>query len=192
MTSMGKGGLCREIVGEFQKVGRELGRLGLISSHSGNLSVRFGEGILITRRGAMLAALEEGDLVEVPLGGEDPAASRELPVHQAIYMGTDAKAILHCHPPWAVALSLKLSEIVPLDAEGRHILGRVPVISVQQSIGSQEVAEVLPAYLKESRIAVIRGHGSFAIGETLEESLMRSSALEASARILILAKVLQL
>lgn len=182
----------RQMVGEFQRVGRELGRLGLISSHSGNLSVRFGEGILITRRGAMLAALQEEDLVEAPLEGEVPAASRELPVHQAIYRETGARAILHCHPPCAIALSLKATEIVPLDAEGRYILGRVPVVSVQQSIGSQEVAEALPIYLKANRIAMVRGHGSFAIGETLEESLMRSSALEASARILILAKVLRL
>lgn len=175
----------------FFKVGRELGRMGLISSHSGNMSVKTERGILITRRGAMLACLEEGDLVEAPLVGKAEGASIELPVHQALYAHTEAQACLHCHPPHAVLLSIYLKEIDPIDVEGRHLLGKVPVVEVTNPIGSREVAEALPSLMKGHKVVMVRGHGSFAIGKDLEEALMYTSALENSAKILYLALLLQ-
>lgn len=175
----------------FRRVGVQLARLGLISSHSGNMSIRTGQGLLITRRGAMLADLREGDLVEAPLEGEVPEASRELPVHQAIYRETEAEAVLHCHPPHAIVLSLHLQRIRPVDAEGRHLLGEVPVLTFSETVGSQEVAKGMPPHLRTHRVVMVRGHGSFAIGRDLEEALMVSSSLEASARVLWLGLVLQ-
>jgi len=163
----------------------------LVSSHSGNMSVRTERGSLITRRGAMLACLGEGDLVHAPFVGKAEGASTELIVHQALYAHTEAKACLHCHPPHAVLLSIYLKEINPIDAEGRHILGKVPVVEVAQPIGSREVAEALPPLMKEHRVVLVRGHGTFAIGQDLEEALMYTSTLENSAKILYLALLLQ-
>src|SRR4030042_122482 len=56
---------------EFRAVGRMLWEAGLVSSHGGNMSVRLPDGgLLITRTGAMLGRLDEGDLVTVAgLGG---------------------------------------------------------------------------------------------------------------------------
>jgi len=179
------------VIKEFQRIGRELARMNLISSHSGNLSVRMGDRILITRRGCMLADLQEEDLVETALGEVDSGvilASSELVVHREIYKETSALAIVHCHPPFATALSLSRDEIVPLDSEGSYLLHKVPVIATEKTIGSQEVAKVLPKYLKEYKIVMLRGHGSFAIGQMLEEALMWSSTLEASARIIAIAE----
>ncbi len=175
----------------FLEVGRELGRMGLVSSHSGNMSIRIRQGMLITRHGAMLACLKEEDIVEAPLVGHISDASTELIVHQAIYAHTEARAILHCHPPHAVLLSLYLKEISPIDAEGKHLLGKVPVVEVRNPIGSREVAQALPPFFGENKVVVIRGHGSFAIGQDLHEALMFSSALESSAKILYLALLLQ-
>jgi L-fuculose-phosphate aldolase len=173
------------------KIGRELGRLGLVSSHSGNLSIRTKEGLLITRHKAMLASLSEEDLVEAPLFGRVEGASSELEVHQSIYLYTEAKAVLHCHPPYAVLLSLYLDEIKPVDAEGKHILKSVPVLEFKESVASKEVAQALPHFFKTGKVVLIRGHGSFAIGEDLEEALMYTSSLESSAKILYLALLLQ-
>lgn len=175
----------------FVKIGKELGRLGLISSHSGNMSVKCDDGILITRHKAMLACLEERDLVMAPFEGPCPGASSELLVHQAIYGQTNAKAILHCHPPYAVLLSLYLDEISPVDLEGRLILKKVPVVEVRDPVGSEGVARAIIPCLQEAKVAIIRGHGSFAIGEDLEEALMLSSALESSCKLLYLAMLLQ-
>jgi L-fuculose-phosphate aldolase len=175
----------------FRDLGRDIFLSGLITSHGGNMSVRLGDRILITRRGAMLGRLQPQDLVETGLAEDDSMvtlASTELVVHRAIYQATSALAIVHTHPIHATALSLVEDEIVPLDSEGSYLLHRVPVVSAAKTVGSEEVATVLPPALRDHRIAVLRGHGAFAVGELLEEAYMVSSTLEASARMLILAR----
>lgn len=179
---------------DFQKLGRDLFLSGLNNSHSGNLSVRKDDKIIITRRGSMLGRLKEDDLVETRLDYEDDNASRastELIVHRAIYLGTSAKAVVHAHPVHAIALSLMEELILPIDAEGLHHLKKTPVLVVEQSIGSPEVEDKLPGLLKTNKIVVIRGHGSFATGQTLEEAYMWTSSLENACRIIWLTRTLK-
>lgn len=52
------------ILSQFQTVGRDLFARGLVSSHIGNLSIRMGDQIIITRRDSTLNSLEENDLIE--------------------------------------------------------------------------------------------------------------------------------
>jgi L-fuculose-phosphate aldolase len=182
---------ARSLVETFQWVGRDLYGLGLITSHAGNMSVRRGDRVVITRTGAMLGHLEPADLVETSVSAGasgHPRASMELPVHLAIYRATPACAILHAHPPSAVALSLIEEAIVPADSEGGHFLRRVPVIVAARVVASAEVAERASALLATHRVVMIRGHGSFAVGATLEEALGITTTLEASAKILLLAR----
>ena len=176
----------------FRDTGRDLFVSGLVTSHGGNMSVRAGNRVLITRRGAMLGRLAHDDLVETRLGDQiaTPAASMELPVHRAIYRSTEALAVVHTHPIHATALSIVSQVVEPVDTEGSHLLGQVRVVVANETVGSAEVAELLPPILRNDRIALVRGHGAFAVGETLEEAYMVSSALEASARILCLVRTL--
>ena len=76
---------------DFAYIGRDLFLSGLNSSHSGNMSIRCGDRIIITRRGAMLGQLTEQDLIETGLTKNDShiiLASTEIGVHRAIYQGT--------------------------------------------------------------------------------------------------------
>jgi L-fuculose-phosphate aldolase len=154
-----------------------------------------GDEIYITRRGSMLGDLREGDVIETSLDHDDSKvimASTEIIVHRAIYQATSTLAIVHCHPPYAIALSLVSDTIVPVDSEGSYLLHRVPVLSTEKTIGSSEVAKFLPPLLKEYKIAMVRGHGSFAVGQLLEEGLMLSSALEVSSKIVTICRALDL
>ena len=150
------------VLEQFQQIGRDLFVAGVISSHGGNLSVRMGDRILITRRGSMLARLEERDVIETGLEENDSnvmLASTEINVHRAIYQGTSAQAIVHAHPPYAIARSLMCDEIVPIDSEGSYLLHKVPVVHTELTAGSKEVADLLPKWLKEYDIVMLRGHG---------------------------------
>lgn len=178
---------------QFRWVGRDLYRAGMVSSHGGNISLRQGEQLLIKRRGAMLGHLRPSDLVETGLWVDDKATSccsSELIVHRAIYRATPALAVVHAHPRCAVALSLSRNEIVPLDSEGVHVLGRVPVVTVERPSGSPEVAEAVAAALRDHPIVIVRSHGSFATGETLEQAFQRTSVLEESSEIVWKAELL--
>lgn len=172
---------------DFQIVGSDLFLSGLTSSHGGNLSVRLGDRMVITRRGSMLAHLEAYDLVETGVWENDSGvmlASSELVVHRTIYQNSWGLAIVHCHPPHAVALSLLHDEIIPVDSEGSYLLHRVPVVQTELTIGSTQMAEILSESLKEHKIVMLRGHGCFAIGHMLEEAFQWCSSLEASASII--------
>lgn len=175
----------------FRDIGRDLYLGGLVSSHAGNMSVRLGDRILITRRGSMAGRLKPGDLIETGLHSDDAMvtlASSELIVHRAIYQHTSALAIVHTHPPHATALSLTEDAIVPVDSEGSYLLHRVPVVTAKRTIGSSEVADLVGPALKDHKVVMLRGHGSFAVGEMLEEAFMLTSSLEFSSRILYLVR----
>jgi L-fuculose-phosphate aldolase len=179
---------------EFAKYGRDLFVSHLISSHGGNMSVRVGDRILITRRGSMLGNLHPRDIVETGLLRNDSGivlASTEIGVHRAIYKATSALAVVHAHPPHGIALSLTRDEIIPIDSEGSYLLHRVPVVSAQHTVGSQEVEIIMPEVLKSYKIAVLRGHGSFATGQFLEEAFQWTSSFEASCQIIYLAESLK-
>jgi L-fuculose-phosphate aldolase len=182
------------ILSQFQTVGHDLFSGGLVSSHSGNLSIRLGERIIITRRDSRLGCLQEHDLVETGINKNDrstPLASMELAVHRAIYQETRASAVVHAHPPHAIALSLSENEIVPSDAEGLTILGRVPVLGWHMKVKPGGLANIIAKALKEHKIIMVHGHGSFATGQLLEEACSYTTALEASCQILCLLKSLE-
>jgi len=173
------------ILGQFQSVGRNLFTRGLVSAHSGNLSIRMGDNLIITRRGSMLGCLMENDLIETGLCHNTrttPLASSELPVHRAIYLQTPAQAIVHAHPPHAVALSLSETDIV-CPSEGLSGIGRVPVLGRGTEIVPGALADVIAEALKEYRIVLVYGHGSFAIGQLLEEAYGLTTELEAGCQV---------
>lgn len=172
---------------EFKKIGADLFASHLVTSHGGNMSVRVGDRLLITRRGSMLAHLEDEDIIETSLFEDDALlalASTEVMVHKAIYLATNALAVIHAHPPCTIARSLIEDEIIPVDSEGSYFLHKVPVIALEVTAGSEEMTEAIPSVLKKYKICVLRGHGTFSTGQLLEEAFQWTSALETSCQVL--------
>jgi L-fuculose-phosphate aldolase len=173
----------------FSWIGKELVAQGLVDSHGGNMSIRINDRILITRRNLRMGNIvNQGDLIELPLEGEaagDIQASRDLIIHRALYKGTGARAVIHAHPPYAIALSISENKIIPQDAEGSFFLRAVPIIKVRgETIGSAEVAKILPPFLSGNYVvAMVKGHGSYAIGADLEEAYKYTSVLENSCKV---------
>jgi len=181
------------LLSQFQTVGRDLFTRGLVSSHSGNLSIKLGDRLMITRRGCRLGCLEEHDLIETGINKNDrftPLASAELPVHRAIYQMTPALAIIHAKPPHTVALSLTETEVVPNCAEGLAKLGQVPVIGWHRQEKLGDLADIIAQALTQHRIVIVHSHGSFAIGQLLEEAHNYITTLEESCQVICLTKSL--
>ncbi len=175
---------------DFRKFGRLLDSHGLNTSHSGNLSVRRGDRIFITRRGSMSADIKRGDVIETGIYEDDSGivlASTETVVHRAIYQGTSALAIIHAHPPFAIVLSLLEKEIIAVDAEGAYHMHKIPVVDLKVPVGSSEAAEKLPPVLKNYKAAMVRSHGVFATGNILEEAYMWVSVVDSISRLRYLA-----
>lgn len=172
----------------FRDLGRDIYLGGLISSHGGNMSVRTGDRITITRRGSMLGRLGDGDLVETGIEPctDDEHCSRELVVHRAIYRACGASAIVHAHPVHTLYRSLVGDTIEPIDSESVYVLGgAVRVFSPATSIASAEAGDLLAtAFADGAKVAVLRGHGPFAVGASLEDAFYHVTCLEASCHVL--------
>ena len=169
---------------EYRRIGARLHAEGLISGNFGNLSLKGPEGFQIKRSGEYLD--DPGPAVLVPFRGRVPAgASREQAVHRAIYETTGHLAVVHAHPPHAVALSLaQQGPVIPRDSEGKLLCPEIPVVDGEP--GSEELARNVAQVLERHGIAIARGHGTFAGGATLEEAYLRTAAAEHSCRVLIL------
>lgn len=171
---------------KIKKTGEELYFMGLVSSHSGNLSIRCANKIFITARGSMLGRLTRKEIIEVPLKGKGlyEKASRELPTHRNIYLRTENLAVVHAHPPHAIALSLHTRIIKPIDYESSLYLPEVHVIK------NEKIQEVVPEYLMNGGIVVVKGHGSFAAAKSIEDALHFTTALEISSKIIVIEKII--
>lgn len=167
--------------------GRVLHELGLVSSHGGNLSVRDGDYLYITKTGRMAGYLKYEDIIKLPIfekSQEDRYASIELIVHRQIYMENPSiNAIVHAHPIFATTIGYFLEHFYPIDIEGELFLKSVPVVIVSKPSASEELAKALAEVFKKYNTAIVRSHGSFSVGKKIEEALKYTSTLENSSQI---------
>jgi len=164
--------------------GKKLDDAGLVSSRFGNISIRTKNGLMIKRTGVMLGDIRgPEDLVEVGFypSEDDELASTETPSHRAIYLSTNAKAIIHAHPRFGVIESLLQKEaVLPIDTEGLPFLGTIPV--VDGTTGSSELYDNISKIFSSGKYKGVlnRGHGSFAIGPDLVDCFNTTAMIEHS------------
>src|SRR5207244_4907925 len=111
------------------EVGRRLYARGLINGGEGNLSCRLGpRRLLCTPSGVNKGFLSEDQLVATDLSGDSlhevRQPSSEMLLHVACYEEReDCVAVVHAHPPHAVALTLAGEELIPCMPEAITGLG---------------------------------------------------------------------
>lgn len=177
------------IIAKIIEVGRALHREGLVDSHSGNISYKFGRYLFITRKNAMLGSIRKEDIIRLEIGKRfhlKDRASSEIDVHLHIIEKTGKRAVVHAHPPHTVALSLSKERVEPIDWEGKEIVGNIPVVNIEKPSASSELASVLGDTLKKVPVVIVRGHGVFSSADDLFEAYKFISVLEHSCRIIAL------
>jgi len=178
-------------VAAFQLAGRLLLESRCNNSHSGNLSSRHGDAVIITRTRAMLGHLRADDLVVTsltPTAAERTAASSELDCHLEVYRRTGHAAVAHGHALAAVAAAWLFDEIIPIDVEGAYYFGRIPVLEHAPATASPKLAAAVAEVLRESPVVVVRGHGVFAAGPDLETAAQRITSVNDSAELILRAQ----
>lgn len=168
-----------------------------LAAADGNISVRLDENrILITPSGVSKAFMSESEMAAINLAGEvlKGKPSSESAMHLAIYRACpEAKAVVHAHPPHAIAWSVQdpRREELPSDVLSEVILaaGRIPIVPYARP-STEAMGDVLKTYLPQTRLMILERHGGLAWGESLDEALMGIERLEHSAQILWLAQTL--
>lgn len=169
---------------------RWLRQHGINDSHSGNASVREGDEIWITPTGACADTLSADELVRCSVHREPAAgASLDTRLHQSVYRANEeTRAVLHGHGPYTLALTMDGSDFVPSDFEGQFYFGRVHVIDVAYQDMMEEAPHRVGRALGDARIVVVRGHGAYACGLTINLAYKWLCSLELSAKTAFLAR----
>lgn len=167
----------------------------MLAACDGNISYRYDDNtILITPSGKPKFLLEEKDIAVIDINGKviEGNPSSEMLMHLEVYkMRADAKAVIHAHPPTAVAYSIAHpdAEEIPGKSFSELILavGKLPIVPFQMP-GSLEMGTALHPYVKNSKVMVLARHGAISFGEDLVEAYNGMERLEHSCEILLKAK----
>jgi L-fuculose-phosphate aldolase len=173
---------------------RWLRQYGLNDSHSGNGSIRDGKKFWITPTGCCADTLASEDLVSCHTteGCLGQGASLDTPLHMAVYQtNPKARAVLHSHGPYAVAMTLDGKAFAPKDFEGQLYFSRVPVVTIPYEQYVDESPRLVAELLTKSPIAIVRGHGIYAWGDTLNLAYKWVCSLELSAKTAFIAQQAQ-
>jgi methylthioribulose-1-phosphate dehydratase len=179
-----------EAAASLVEAGQRMDARGWVPGSAGNLSARIDdETIAITRSGVHKGRLKVSDIIEVGLDGaareQGQKPSAETLLHCQLYrLFPPVGAVLHGHSVAATVLSMagaiSFSQYEILKAFGfsTHELDvDLPVFENDQDIA--RLAKVLEPELLEGPIGyVIRGHGVYAWGTSVEHAFWRLEALE--------------
>jgi L-fuculose-phosphate aldolase len=175
----------------------EIGKLcyskSFIVGADGNISARMSDDtILITPAGAMKGFLSPRHLAHVDLQGQviddGPRCSTETGIHLVSYHERpDMKAVLHCHPPHAVAMTIAGIDLqTPIIPEIVVTIGGIPT-APYGTPGTDELPESIREIVRCSDTVIMQNHGSVTLGTNLLDAFKKLDMLEHTARILWLA-----
>lgn len=135
------------------RIGKSLFDRGYVHATAGNISVRLGDGFLITPTDACLGFLDPAALARLDANGRQiggDRASKTIALHTAIYQAATAfdahtRCVLHTHSTHSVALSLRgpgAELLAPITPYFVMKVGHVPHIAYARP-GAPEAAQAV-------------------------------------------------
>ena len=167
----------------------------MLAACDGNISYRYDDNtILITPSGKPKFLLEEKDIAVIDINGKviKGKPSSEMLMHLEVYkMRADARAVIHAHPPTAVAYSIAHPDAkeIPGKSFSELILavGKLPIVPFQMP-GSPEMGTALHPFIKNHKVMVLARHGALSFGEDLIEAYNGMERLEHCCEVLLKAQ----
>lgn len=186
-------GECQKIVDVCQRLYQK----NMLAAADGNVSVRVAEGVLITPSGQSKAFISKEDIGLVTLDNQIFAGnpSSERLMHLEVYNTcSQASAVVHAHPPCAIAWTVAFPEMteLPNNCLSEVILatGSIPMVPYARP-GTKDMGHVLREFLPDHKVMILSRHGGLCWGDSLEEAVLGMERLEHSAEILYRAQTLK-
>ncbi|AEB08389.1 class II aldolase/adducin family protein [Desulfobacca acetoxidans] len=180
---------------ELVQVCRALSQKKLLAATDGNLSVRWGENLLITPSGVNKGFVREEEMIMVDLSGRVLAGSgrptTELLLHLEVYqVRPEVQAVVHAHPPIATAFTIAgvplLEGILP---EVVLTLGAIPT-APYATTGTPEMATAVRDLLPFYDAILLDHHGALTLGRDLWDAYNKMEKVEHAALTVLLARQL--
>jgi len=170
---------------------------GLVSGASGNLSARVDQDhILVTPSGCHKGMLDAADLLLYNMktgqtvGETRIKPSSEIRMHTFVYQNRpDIQAVIHAHPPYAVALSVagvSLAEVIL--PEVVLTLGAIADCGYATPT-SEDVVQAMKQSVQEGHnVLILARHGSVTLGKNMQEAFCRLETVEHVAKVMAIAR----
>ena len=179
---------------EIIKFAKMLNDKKLSALRSGNISIRYKNGFLITPSGQKYSSLKVKDIVFVNLEGEfnkKQKPSSEWRFHQDIYISkTNAKAIVHSHSTNATALSTHNKKIPSFHYMVALAGGSDIKCAKYATYGTRELSKNILKALKNRFACLIANHGQITFGSSLAEAFELAEEVDNLAKQYIKALLL--
>jgi L-fuculose-phosphate aldolase len=169
---------------------RQMNATGINQGTSGNLSVRCGDGFLITPSSLPYDEMGPEDLVEMDFEGTYAGRrpSSEWRFHRDILKNrTDIDVVLHCHSVYATTLACHHREIPAFHYMVGIAGGTTIRCAEYATFGTQELSDAALRAL-DGRLACLLGqHGQISLGRTLDQALWMATEVETLSRLYVQA-----
>jgi L-fuculose-phosphate aldolase len=155
---------------------------GINQGTSGNVSVRTGEGFLITASGVPYDKMKPAHVIEMDLEGNyrgDFLPSTEWRMHMDIFRARpEAKAIVHVHSTYATALACLRKDIPAF----HYMIGVTGGTSLRVSgyaeFGTQELSDTMLKAMADRTACLLANHGQICFGPSLDKALWLAGEIE--------------
>ena len=169
---------------------------GFNQGSAGNISLRFGEAMLITPSGVDYDDLTPEMILAQAFDAEEAArdgklgvnASSEWRFHRGIFRARpDVAAVVHSHAPYATVLSM-LRRPIPASHYMIAAFGGPRIECTDYApFGTQALSELAVAGLSDRMGVLLGSHGMIAVGPGLDRALWLAGELETLAKLHYLA-----
>ena len=160
--------------------------LGINQGTSGNISLRHGDGMLVTPTSTPYEVMKPEQIVYMHLdGNHDPAQrpSSEWRFHRDILKARpEVQAIVHAHPPYSTMLAIMGMEIPPVHYMVAVAGGDTIRCAPYATFGTQELSEHAVRALEGRMACLLAHHGMIAVGPSLPKAMWLAVEVETLAR----------
>ncbi len=165
---------------------RDMNRLGINQGTSGNISLRHGDGLLITPTSTPYEAMQPEQIVFMGMDGSHDAAQRpssEWRFHLDILRARpEINAVVHAHPPYSTILAIMGLEIPPIHYMIACAGGDTIRVASYATFGTQELSEHAVRALEGRQACLLEHHGMIAVGASLTKAMWLAVEVETLAR----------
>lgn len=180
---------------ELQQTGKYMMQYGIAWGNSGNISARISDDrYLITASGTFLGELDDADLIECDLAGNSYAvegrrASKETPMHRAVYeQRPEIGAVLHASPFYSTLVaSSKLDLPSNWFVETMYYLEKIERVPYCHP-GSEALGEGVRSKARLANVLLLENHGVLVYDTSIREARMALQTLEMACKMLIISQ----
>lgn len=172
---------------------RRMNSSGINQGTAGNLSVRVGDGFLITPSSLPYDVMTPDDIVEMDYDGTyvGRRPSSEWRFHRDILRErTDINVVLHCHSLYATTLACHHRSIPAFHYMIGVFGGTTMRCAKYATFGTQALSDYALEALKDRTACLLGQHGQIALGKDMEHALWTAIEVETIARMYVQALAL--